>query len=212
MVRAIVTRALCSLCVLYISSMLIFFNSSPFDTIKGVFNFLNRVYKFFTDPAHIQEIEEDAEVLKSLHYTIKKVENDVEGLRFNTAISQMMIFTNLCIKKGRVSQDTAMQFMLVLSPFAPHLAEEIWELLGQVPTISDQPFPAYNEQLLVEDVYEYPVSFNGKLRFKVELPVDIDEEEIKKIILEHEKAQKWLDGKPPRKFIIVPNKIINVVV
>ncbi len=180
--------------------------------IKGVFNFLGKVFRFFADPAHIQHIEEDTEVLKSLHQTIKKVEHDIEGLRFNTAISQMMIFTNLCIKKGKVAENTAQQFMLVLSPFAPHLAEEIWELLGQVPTISDKPFPEYDEKLLVEQAYEYPVSFNGKLRFKVDLPLDMDQEEIKKIILEHEKAQKWLDGKTPRKFIIVPNKIINVVV
>ncbi len=180
--------------------------------IKGVFSFLKRVYKFFGDPANIHDIEEDKEVLKSLHQTIKKVQNDIEGLRFNTAIAQMMIFTNLSIKKGRVAKNSAEQFIQVLSPFAPHLAEEIWEILGNTPSISNQPFPVYNEQLLVEETVEYPVSFNGKLRFKINLPTDISNEEIESAVLQHENAQRWLEGKQPKKVIIVPKKIVNIVV
>ena len=98
--------------------------------VKGVYNFLNRVHKFFADPEHYQHGEEDQEVLKALHATIKKVGDDIDVLHFNTAISQMMIFTNLCIKKGKVTQDTAETFIRVLAPFAPHLAEEIWNILG----------------------------------------------------------------------------------
>ena len=136
----------------------------------------------------------------------------MEGLRFNTAISQMMIFTNLCIKKGKVNGDTAGKFARVLAPFAPHLAEEIWDILGNEPSIAEQPFPGYDEELLKENTYEYPVSFNGKMRFKLELPLDMPQEEIEKEVIAHEIAQKWLNGGDPRKIIVVKGKIINVVV
>jgi leucyl-tRNA synthetase len=181
--------------------------------IKGVFNFLNRVYKFFGNPDNITDHEdEDRDILKSLHQTIKKARNDIDNLRFNTAIAQMMIFTNICFKKGKVTGKTAETFILVLSVFAPHLGEELWESLGHNPSVSDQSWPAYDESYLVEEVFEYPVSFNGKLRFRIGLPLDMSYEEIEKAILMHEKAQKWLDGKPPRKVIIVPGKIVNIVV
>jgi leucyl-tRNA synthetase len=185
--------------------------------VKGVFGFLGRAYRFFADRNNIQSdgdnpMEEDQQILKSLHQTIKKVGQDIEGLRFNTAISQMMIFTNLCIKKGKVSHETAGKFARVLAPFAPHLAEEIWEVLGHTPSIAVQPFPDYDETLLKEDVFEYPVSFNGKLRFKLELPLDTPVEEIEKRVIEHESARKWLNGGPPKKIIVVKGKIINVVV
>jgi leucyl-tRNA synthetase len=180
--------------------------------VKGVFGFLGRAYRFFADAANLKDGDEDPEVIKALHQTIKKVGQDIEGLRFNTAISQMMIFTNLCIKKGKVSHETASLFAKVLGPFAPHLAEEIWEGLGHAPSIAVQSFPGYNEDLLKEEVYEYPVSFNGKLRFKLELPLDMPAKEIEKRVTEHESAQKWLNNGPPRKIIVVKGKIINVVV
>jgi leucyl-tRNA synthetase len=180
--------------------------------VKGVFGFLGRTYRFFADPKNLHEGVEDPEVLKSLHQTIRKVEQDIEGLRFNTAISQMMIFTNLCIKKGKVTSPTAGSFAKILSPFAPHLAEEIWEVLGHEPSIAVQSFPSYDEELLKEEVYEYPVSFNGKLRFKLELPLDMSTGEIEKRVIEHESAQKWLNGGHPKKIIVVKGKIINVVV
>jgi len=180
--------------------------------VKGVFGFLGRAFRFFADNNNIHSGEEDKEVVKSLHQTIKKVGQDIEGLRFNTAISQMMIFTNLCIKKGSVNHDTASQFAKVLAPFAPHLAEEIWEIHGHSPSIARQPFPDYNEEFLKEDVCEYPVSFNGKLRFKLELPLAMPVEDIEKHVIEHESAQKWLAGDPPKKVIVVKGKIINIVV
>jgi leucyl-tRNA synthetase len=181
--------------------------------IKGVFNFLGKVCRFFGSPENIADSgEEDMEVLKSLHQTIKKAENDIDGLHFNTAISQMMIFTNLCIKKGKITRITAETFIKVMSPFAPHLAEEIWEMLGKSPSISDQPWPLFNETYLIEEIFEYPVSFNGKLRFKIELPLDLTISEIEKSVLQSEKAQKWLAGKMPKKVIIVPGKIVNVVI
>lgn len=181
--------------------------------IKGVFNFLNRVYKFFGNPENIiHHDEEDRDIMKSLHQTIKKAQNDIENLRFNTAIAQMMIFTNNCFKKGKVTRETAETFILVLSVFAPHLGEELWDSLGYKPSVSDQSWPVYDDSYLVEEIFEYPVSFNGKLRFRIGLPLDLSNEEIEKAVLEHDKAQKWLDGKIPRKVIIVPGKIVNIVV
>ncbi len=180
--------------------------------VKGVYNFLNRVFRFFADRDHYHTGDEDQEILKSLHATIKKVSNDVEALHFNTAISQMMIFTNLAIKKGKVSPQTAEAFIRVLSPFAPHLAEEIWSILGNSGSIAEADWPQYEESLLQEDSYEYPVMINGKLRFKIQLPLNLSEKEIKTQVLAHETALKWTGGDDPKRFIHVPQKIINIVV
>lgn len=180
--------------------------------VKGVYGFLGRAYRFFADSKNIHTNEEDPEIIKTLHHTIKKVGQDIEGLRFNTAISQMMIFTNLCIKKGRVNKDTASSFASVLAPFAPHLAEEIWEKLGNSASIASQAFPVYNENLLVEDELEYPVSFNGKMRFKISLPSDATKAAVEEAVLKNEKAEKWLKDKDLVKVIVVPGKIVNIVV
>jgi len=181
--------------------------------LKGVFNFLQRTFKFFSDLNNIKtDIEEEEDTLKILHQTIKKIRNDIENLRFNTAIAQMMIFTNHCLKKGFVTKHTAEAFIKCLSPFAPHLAEEIWQIYGHNNTLAYEPFPDYNEEYLKEDYFEYPVSFNGKLRFKIKLPVDMSEEEIKKTILSYDLSQKWIANKEVKNIIVVKNKIINVVV
>lgn len=180
--------------------------------VKGVFNFLIRTYKFFANPDNIKKETEDPETLKILHQTIKKVENDIEGLRFNTAISQMMIFTNHCLKAGIITKNTAETFAKLISPFAPHLAEELWQIFGNKPSIADEEFPVYNEEFIKEDTFEYPVSFNGKLRFKIELSLSLGKEEIEKAVLNDKRAERWLDGKKPGKIIIVPKRIVNVVV
>jgi leucyl-tRNA synthetase len=180
--------------------------------VKGVYHFLNRVYKFFADPGHYHLGDEDADILKSLHATIRKVGGDVEAMHFNTAISQMMIFTNIAIKKGKVTRDTAEAFIRVLSPFAPHVAEEVWSILGNRGTIAESEWPRFDESFLQEDSYDYPVMINGKLRFKILLPLTLADEEIKKLVLAHETAQKWTGGDDPKRFIHVPQKIINIVV
>jgi leucyl-tRNA synthetase len=180
--------------------------------VKGVFNFLNRVHKFFADQARTHETEEDPEVRKSLHATIKKVGEDIDALHFNTAISQMMIFSNLCIKKGTVTRDTAASFIRLLAPFAPHLAEEIWSHLGHEDSVSLSHWPEYEDRYLQEDTHEYPVMINGKLRFKIVLPLDMPEAEIRGGVLSHETALKWTGGNEPKRFIHVPRKIINIVV
>jgi leucyl-tRNA synthetase len=180
--------------------------------VKGVFGFLTRAARFFGDPANIVAGDEDNEVLKSLHQTIKKVGQDIETLRFNTAISQMMIFTNLCMKKGKVTRHTAEQFTCVLSPFAPHLAEELWQRYGNEPSIGQQKFPVANETYLREDSFDYPVSFNGKLRFKLMLSLTKNAEEAEKAVKEDPQSKKWLENKQIKKVIFVPGKIINIVV
>lgn len=180
--------------------------------VKGVFSFLSRVARFFLDPQHIHEGEEDIEVLKMLHKTIAKVADDIENLRFNTAIAQMMIFNNLCLKKGKVTTDTALKFSLVLSPFAPHLAEEMWQQLGKSNTLAYEPFPIADVNYLVDENVTYAISFNGKRRFEIQLPAGLPENEAVKKVLEYDQSAKWLEGKTPKKVIFVQDKIVNVVI
>jgi len=179
--------------------------------VKGVFGFLSRAHRFFANPENIVESEEDSEVLKLLQQTILKVGDDIENLKFNTGISALMVFNNLCIKKGKVTKSTAETFAKILSPYAPHLAEELWNQYGNPKSLAYEPWPVADKSLLVEDTHEYPVSFNGKMRFKLELPLDLPKDEVEKAVLTNELAQKWLDGKTPKKVIYVPKKIINVV-
>ena len=188
--------------------------AKPWDErgVKGVYGFLQRVHKFFTDTTHFHQGEEDPELLKTLHATIKKVGGDIEALHFNTAISQMMIFTNLCLKKGKINKESAGAFIRLLAPFAPHLSEEVWQILGHDGSIALGSWPVYDESLLQEENHEYPVMINGKLRFRILLPLDMNEDQIKKEVLSHETALKWTGGKTPKRFIHVPNKIINIVV
>jgi leucyl-tRNA synthetase len=180
--------------------------------VKGVFNFLNRAARFFGNPENIVDETDDKETLKLLHQTISKVASDIENLKFNTGISALMIFNNLAMKKGKVGKQTAETFAKILAPYAPHLAEELWQLFGHTETLAYEPWPEFDPAMLVEDVVEYPVSFNGKVRFKIEIPVGTPAAEIEKIALSHEISQKWLEGKTPKKVIVVPNKIVNIVV
>jgi leucyl-tRNA synthetase len=188
--------------------------TKPWDDkgVKGVFGFLGRTFRFLSDPENIIKGEEDTEILKGLHHVIKKVEGDIENLRFNTAISAMMIFINLASRKGKVTIDTACTFTKILAPFSPHMAEEIWNLLGNKETLAYEPWPLFNEELLKEDRFDYPVSFNGKMRFNIELPVNLSREEIIVVVLADERTKKWLGGATPANIIVVPNRIVNIVI
>jgi leucyl-tRNA synthetase len=188
--------------------------TKPWDEkgVKGVFGFLGRAFRFLSNNENITQGAEDAEVLKSLHHTIKKVEGDIENLRFNTAISAMMIFLNLATKKGKITAETASKFTMILSPFAPHLSEELWQLLGNNKSLAYEPWPEFNEEYLKEDTFNYPVSFNGKMRFNIELPVNLSKEEIIKIVISDERAQKWIGNSVPSNIIVVPNRIVNIVI
>ena len=180
--------------------------------VKGVYGFLNRVCRFFGDQCNIIEGKEDPKILKLLNQTICKIEKDIKDLKFNTAISALMVFNNMAIKKGKVTKKTAESFILMLSPFAPHLAEELWQQYGHPKSLALEPWPKADESLIKENVYNYPVSFNGKVRYKLTLAIDLPREEIEKEVLKNEKSQKWLNGNTPKKIIIVPGKIINVVI
>ncbi|MFV0590915.1 MAG: leucine--tRNA ligase [Draconibacterium sp.] len=180
--------------------------------VKGVFNFLARVYRFFSNAENIVDGEEDKETAKLLHQTIRKVESDIENMKFNTGISALMVFNNLAYKKGKVTKDTAKTFAKILSPYAPHMGEELWSMYGNSETLAYEPWPIVDESLLTEDTHEYPVSFNGKMRFKLELPLDMPQAEVEKAVLADPRSEKWIEGKSVRKFIYVPKKIINIAV
>lgn len=186
----------------------------PWDerNVKGVFNFISRTYRFFAETGNISTGEEDIEILKGLHRTIRKVEDDIENLKFNTAISEMMIFLNLVYKKGKVTKETARNFILILSAFAPHLGEELWQILGHDHSLAYEPWPEVNPEYLKVDIIEYPVSFNGKMRFKIELPAEMNKDDIEKAVLADARSEKWTGGSKPLKVVVVPGKIVNVVV
>lgn len=188
--------------------------TKPWDEkgIKGVHGFLGRAFRFLSEKGNIVEVNEDAEILKGLHQLIKKAGGDIESLHFNTAISAMMIFLNLATKKGKVTGSTAATFVKVLAPFAPHTAEELWQSFGNENTLAYEPWPEFKEEFLREDNFEYPVSFNGRMRFSILLPVDMPKEEIIKTVMADERAKKWLGNSAPSNVIVVPKRIINIVV
>ena len=186
--------------------------TKPWDEkgIKGPSGFLARVYRLLAHSENITGGEEDQEILRSLHKTIRKVTDDIENLRFNTAISAMMIFLNTAFKKGKITASTAATFIRLLSPFAPHLAEELWQLNGHDGTLAYEPWPEADEKYLREEMFECPVSVNGKMRFRIELPVDMSREEVTERVLADERAKKWIGDATP-KVIVVPNRIVNIV-
>lgn len=188
----------------------------PWDTngIEGVFRFMRKLWRLYHDDAGFRVVNEEpteAE-LKVLHKTIKKVTEDIERFSFNTVVSTLMICVNelgdLRCRKRAVLEP----LVVLLSPYAPHTAEELWQKLGHETSVTVAAFPLHDESLLQEDSFEYPVSFNGKLRFKLNLPVDMPQAEIEQAVRTAPAAQKWLEGVSLRKIIVVPKKIINVVV
>lgn len=191
--------------------------AKPWDTngIEGVHKFLRKVWRLCHDnnnKFNVENGQASPEELKILHKTIKKVQEDIERFSFNTSVSAFMICINelsdlKCNKKAIIEQ-----FLILLSPFAPHITEELWQLCGNSQSISNAAFPQYNSDYLKESSFEYPVSFNGKMRFKFEIPLDLSKNEIEKQVLEAEQAQKWIKDKQIIKIIIVPKKIINIVV
>jgi leucyl-tRNA synthetase len=149
--------------------------------------------------------------LKSLHKTIKKVADDIENFSFNTSVSQFMICVNELSSQNCHSRAILEPLAILVSPYAPHIAEELWSQLGHATSISEVAFPAFDAKHLVETNKEYPVSFNGKMRFTIELPLDLTKEQIEEIVMKDERTQKHLEGRTPNKVIIVPGKIINLV-
>ena len=191
--------------------------SKPWDTkgITGVHNFLRKIWRLTHDQENnfvVCDSIPTKQNYTTLHKTIKKVEQEIERYSFNTVVSTLMICINELIEQKCTSQEIITDFTILLSPYAPHISEEIWSKLGNAGSIMDASFPEYNEKYLIQKEMNYPVAFNGKMRFKIVFPLDLDIEEIKKRILNHEKTQQYLNGNDPKKIIVVPNRIINIVI
>jgi leucyl-tRNA synthetase len=192
--------------------------TKPWDTkgINGVFNFLRKLWRLFHDANGNVAISEDQptkEALKTLHKTIKKMTDDLDRFSFNTGVSNFMICVNELTDLKCNNKQILQELITMLSPYAPHISEELWVKIGNEPgTISTAKFPVFNEEFLVESAFDYPVSFNGKMRFKVNLSLSLNPKEIEEHVLALEESQKWLEGKTPKKVIIVPGKIVNVVI
>ncbi|WPO79746.1 leucine--tRNA ligase [Flavobacterium sp. KACC 22761] len=189
--------------------------AKPWNTagISGVFGFLKKLWRLYFDDNGliVNNDEPTKDNLKSLHKTIKKVAEDIENFSFNTSVSQFMICVNELSSQNCHSRAILEPLAILVSPYAPHIAEELWSQLGHTTSISEVAFPIFEEKHLVETNKEYPVSFNGKMRFTIELPLDLTKEQIEEIVMKDERTQKHLDGRTPNKVIIVPGKIINLV-
>ncbi len=191
--------------------------SKPWDTngIDGVYRFLKKLWGLFynnTGEWQVSDEEATPEELKSLHKLIKKVTYDIDHFSFNTSVSAFMICVNELTSLKCKKQAILENLLIVLAPFAPHITEELWHNLGHHTTIFDTGWIAYDEKFLIESTITYAVSFNGKTRFSLELPADMSREDIEKTVLEHENAIKWTEGKTPKKVIVVPKKIVNIVI
>lgn len=188
--------------------------------VEGVYRFLNRVWRLAIDDRlettklldAIQDVEPDKETTRILHETIKRVTNDLESMSFNTAISAMMELTNHLTKQTVRSKSVMKTFMLILSPFAPHLAEEIWASLGGTTTLAYEVWPSFDETLLKADTLDIPVQINGKLRGVITVPADITKEALEAAAKNDERIKPLLEGKTIKKVIVVPGKLVNLVV
>jgi leucyl-tRNA synthetase len=189
--------------------------AKPWNTagISGVFGFLKKLWRLYFDENGLIVTNDTPtkDNLKSLHKTIKKVAEDIEGFSFNTSVSQFMICVNELSAQNCHSRAILEPLAILISPYAPHIAEELWSQLGNSGSISSVSFPLLDEKHLIESEKEYPVSFNGKMRFTMVLPLDLTKEQIEEIVMKDERTIKQLDGKTPNKVIIVPGKIINLV-
>jgi len=193
--------------------------AKPWNTagITGVHGFLKKLWKLYSPFTSPEGGKLDAgsppsgEEFKVLHKTIKKVEEDIENFSFNTSVSTFMIAVNELTAQKCTSREILEPLIILISPYAPHIAEELWNKLGHTESISTAPFPKFEEKYLVESSKTYPISFNGKMRFTMELSLDLSKDEIEEAVMAHEKTQAQLQGRTPKKVIVVPGKIVNIV-
>jgi leucyl-tRNA synthetase len=188
--------------------------------VEGVYRFLSRVWRLFVDDRAesasladtVKDTEPDRETLRQLHRTIQRVTDDLDGMRFNTAISAMMEYSNFLTKLETRPRAALRPFVLLLAPFAPHLAEELWEVLGHTTTLSYEPWPQYDPALLQADEVEIPVQVNGKLRGKLTVPAGTSEETLKELALKDERVASFVSGKKVVKIIVPKGQLVNIVV
>jgi leucyl-tRNA synthetase len=181
------------------------------DGLSGVFNFLKKLWRLVSESA-LNEGDASAQELKALHTAIKKVTNDLENYSFNTCVSAFMICVNdlqslKCKNKGVLEQLT-----ILLSPFAPFTAEEMWSYMGNAFSVTQQPWPTFNDEYLKEDLKKYPVSFNGKVRYQIEVAADAGAKTVEAVALENPLFAKYTEGKEVKKIIVVPGRIVNIVI
>ena len=188
----------------------------PWNTkgINGVHNFLRKFWRLVHDDENNFSVSDDKpnnENYKTLHKTIKKVEEEIEKYSFNTVVSTFMICVNELTEQKCNNREIISDFTVLLSSYAPHISEEIWNKLGNNSSVTTADFPKFNESYLVENEVNYPVSFNGKMRFKISLPAEMTKDEVEAEVMKHEKTAHYLDGKSPKKVIVVPKRIVNIV-
>ncbi|MDJ1471537.1 leucine--tRNA ligase [Xanthocytophaga flava] len=193
-------------------------DAKPWNTngISGVHNFLRKLWRLFYNEDNgnllVTDAEPTREELKSLHKTIKKVADDIENYSFNTTVSAFMICVNELSSQKCSKRAILSDLVVILSPFAPHIAEELWSILGHATSVTKASYPVFNASYLTEDSFEYPISINGKVRIKMTFPADALPADIEQSVLAEETVQKWLEGKAPKKVIVVPKRIVNVVI
>lgn len=189
--------------------------SKPWDTngIDGVHRFLKKFWGLFFngDSVVISDVEPTAEELKSLHKTIKKITSDIENFSYNTSVSAFMICVNELSQMKCNKRAILEPLTILIAPFAPHIAEEMYNMLGYKTSVCNAKYPEYDEKFLIESKVKYPISFNGKVRFTIELPADTDKTEVERIALSNNQTEKYTEGKTPKKVIVVPGKIVNIV-
>jgi len=191
--------------------------SKPWDThgIDGAHKFLRRVWRLYHDANNNMNVSNEPasrDELKVIHKTIKKVGDDIEKFNFNTGVSAYMICLNELSDLKCNKREVLEPLAIILAPYAPHFAEELWHLLGNNTSVCDARWPEYKEEYLVESTFTCPVSFNGKTRFTIELPLNLTKEEVEQIVMQNEQTNRYLNGEQPKKIVVVPNKIVNIVV
>ena len=191
--------------------------AKPWNTagITGVHSFLKKLWKLYhtgpNDSFYFTNEDASKESLKVLHKTIKKVTEDIENFSFNTSVSTFMIAVNELTVQKCNQREVLKALVILISPYAPHIAEELWSKLGYIHSISEAPFPVFDAKHLIESSKAYPISFNGKMRFTLELSLDLSKDDIESAVLSHEKTKHYLEGRTPKKVIVVPGKIVNIV-
>jgi leucyl-tRNA synthetase len=190
--------------------------AKPWSTagITGVYGFVKKLWKLYHNDTGFNVSDDAAspESMKTLHKTIKKVREDIENFSFNTSVSRFMIAVNELTAQKCNSRQVLEPLAVLVAPYAPHIAEELWSLLGHDSSISMVAFPEFDEQYLIESTKDYPISFNGKMKFTLPLPVDVSKDELEQLVLENDRVKQQLEGKQIRKTIVVPGKIINFVI
>ena len=191
--------------------------AKPWSTagITGVHSFLKKLWKLYhggqNESFAVSDTDALADELKILHKTIKKVQEDIENFSFNTSVSTFMIAVNELSALKCNNREVLEPLAILIAPYAPHISEELWNKLGHTESISTSPFPMFEEKYLVESSKDYPISFNGKMRFKMKLPLDMTKDDIEAAVMAHEKTIQYLEGRTPERVIVVPGKIVNVV-